>query len=102
VGHYNNMTRLIRRRVGRENVMTKEELRIMGTTNKKKERSKTIVSLGRLMESMGIANRKKRERGTTVLSRRLMGTMVTYPGWEEVDKRRHPRMSTYHPLIFQN
>jgi len=79
MGHLNGMTKNDQKESGSWESRDKEELRSVGTTN-----------------------RKKMESGTTVLPGKLMGSGVMCPGWREVDKREHPRATTHHLLIFQN
>jgi len=49
-----------------------------------------------------MTNRKLGKVVPLELPGKLMGSGVTCPGWEEVDKRGHPRVPTHHPLVFQN
>jgi len=49
-----------------------------------------------------MTNRKIGKVVPLELSGKLMESGVMCPGWEEVDKRRCPRVPTHHPLVFQN
>jgi len=94
--------KLEQREMNHESFHDKEELRSVGTSNRKIERKVTPLSSGGLMGNVGTANRKNGKMAPLVLTRGLMATVVTCPGLGEVDKRRHPRVPTHHPLVFLN